>query len=245
MTDGTAARAAAFRALHHGGGPLVLPNAWDAVSARAFAGAGFPALATSSSAVAAVLGYADGEDAPADEVFAAVARIVRSVDVPVTADVERGYGLAPKELVGRLLEAGAAGCNLEDSVPATRELVDPDRQAEWLAEVCSEAGGSLLVNARIDAYVRGAGDPLAEAVERGRRYAAAGAGCLYPIFAPPEHLAVVAAETGLPVNALCVPDGPSPAALGALGAARVTFGGTLQARVAAGIAELAAGLRTG
>ncbi|GAA2452287.1 isocitrate lyase/phosphoenolpyruvate mutase family protein [Streptomyces macrosporus] len=235
-----------FRALHHGPEPLVLPNVWDAASARAFAGAGFPALATSSSAVAAVLGYADGEATPADEMFAAVARIARSVDVPVTADVERGYGLAPKEIVRRLLDAGAVGCNLEDSDPAARETVDPRRQAEWLAEVCAEADGRLLVNARVDTYLRGAPDPLAAAVERGRLYAAAGAGCLYPIFAPPEHLAVLAAETGLPVNALCVPGtSPTPAELGALGASRVTFGGSLHARASAGLTALAAELRTG
>ncbi|WP_031506299.1 isocitrate lyase/PEP mutase family protein [Streptomyces megasporus] len=236
----------AFRALHHRPEPLVLPNVWDAVSARAFAGAGFPALATSSSAVAAVLGYADGEATPADEMFAAVARIARSVGVPVTADVERGYGLPPKEIVRRLLDAGVVGCNLEDSDPAAREPVDPRRQAEWLAEVCAEADGRLLVNARIDTYVRGVPDPLAAAVERGRLYAAAGAGCLYPIFAPPDHLAVLASETGLPINALGVPGAsPTPAELGALGASRVTFGGSLHARVAAGIAESAAELRAG
>lgn len=236
----------AFRALHHGGGPLVLPTVWDAVSARAFAGAGFPALATSSSAVAATLGYADGEGAPPDEVFAAVARIVRAVEVPVTADVERGYGLAPREIAERLLEAGAVGCNLEDSDPATRKLLDPGRQAEWLAEVCAAADGGLLVNARVDAYVRGADDPLAAAVERGRLYAAAGAGCVYPILAPPDHLPVLAAETGAPVNALCVlGQSPPPAELGALGAARVTFGGSLHDRAAAAVARTAAELYGG
>ncbi|MCG3043859.1 isocitrate lyase/phosphoenolpyruvate mutase family protein [Streptomyces fenghuangensis] len=250
MTGGGRGAVDAFRALHHRDAPLVLPNVWDAVSARAFAGAGFPALATSSSAVAATLGYADGEDTPPGEMFAAVARIVRAVDVPVTADIERGYGLAPREVAERLLEAGAVGCNLEDSGPAARGLADPGladpgRQAERLAAVCAAADGRLLVNARIDTYLRGTGDPLAAAVERGRLYAAAGAECVYPIAAPPDHLPVLAAEIGVPVNALCRPGAPSPAELGALGASRVTFGGSLHARASAAVAELAAGLRTG
>ncbi|MGY1455269.1 isocitrate lyase/PEP mutase family protein [Streptomyces sp. SS8] len=255
MTSGGRGAVDAFRALHHRGAPLVLPNVWDAVSARAFAGAGFPALATSSSAVAATLGYADGENTPPGEMFAAVARIVRAVDVPVTADIERGYGLAPREIAERLLEAGAVGCNLEDSEPAARGsadqgpadqgLADPGRQAERLAAVCAAADGRLLVNARIDTYLRGTGDPLAAAVERGRLYAAAGAECVYPIAAPPDHLPVLVAEIGAPVNALCRPGTPSPAELGALGASRVTFGGSLHARASAAVAELAAGLYGG
>ncbi|WP_101255129.1 isocitrate lyase/PEP mutase family protein [Streptomyces barkulensis] len=247
MTDGSRGAVDAFRALHlhHGDAPLVLPNVWDAVSARAFAGAGFPALATSSSAVAATLGYADGEGTPPGEMFAAVARIVRAVDVPVTADIERGYGLAPREIAERLLEAGAVGCNLEDSGPAARGLADPGRQAERLAAVCAASGGRLLVNARIDTYLRGADDPLTAAVERGRLYAAAGAECVFPIAAPPDHLPVLAARIGAPVNALCRPGSPSPAELGALGASRVTFGGSLHARASAAVAELAAGLHGG
>ena len=99
MSTLTAARR--FRAAHHGQHPLVLPNVWDCASARVFAEAGFGALATSSSAVAAALGYADGQRTPAAEMFAAIARIARCVDVPVTADIEAGYGLAPAELAGR------------------------------------------------------------------------------------------------------------------------------------------------
>ncbi|MGW6456016.1 isocitrate lyase/phosphoenolpyruvate mutase family protein, partial [Streptomyces sp. NPDC055078] len=107
-----------FHALHHdrpADDPLVLPGPWDAVSAAAFADAGFPALATPSAGIAAVLGYEDGQT-PADEMFAAIARIVRAVDIPVSADIEAGYGLPPAELVARLLETGAVGCNLEDSI---------------------------------------------------------------------------------------------------------------------------------
>ena len=149
--------AARLRALHQAGRPLILPNVWDPVSARAFAEAGFSALATSSSAVAESLGYRDGQT-PGAEMLAAVSRIARSVSVPVTADIENGYGLPPAELAARLAEAGVAGCNLEDSDPVTGTLADPARQADYLAAVRAAAGPALVVNARVDVYVRAA-DP--------------------------------------------------------------------------------------
>lgn len=228
-----------FRALHHGERPLILPNVWDAVSAQAFAAAGFPALATASTAIAATLGYADGERTPVAEMFAAVARIVRVVDVPVSADIEAGYGLPPKELVERLLEAGVVGCNLEDSDPVTGTLNDPGRHADRLAEVCVAAGAALLVNARVDVFVGHADAPIDDAVERGRRYREAGAECVYPIFAPPERLAELAEGIGAPINALYLQDGPTPARLGELGADRVTFGGGLHLRIADATVALA------
>ncbi|MEU5610995.1 isocitrate lyase/phosphoenolpyruvate mutase family protein [Streptomyces sparsogenes] len=253
--------AAALRALHHGrapGDPLVLPGPWDAAAARAFAAAGFPALATPSAGIAASLGYRDGET-PAGEMFAAIARITRAVDVPVTADVEDGYGLAPGELVERLLEAGAVGCNLEDGDRATGGLKDPERHADWLAEVRATAGDSLVINARVDVFVRkeaaargdtsgrGAGaDPerlAEEAVARGRRYAAAGADCVYPIAAPPRLLPRLAAGLGTPLNALAKPDGPSPHELGELGATRITFGPGLFRQALAAVEDIAERLR--
>ena len=124
-------------------------------TAKAVVAAGFEVVATTSWAVAATLGYEDEERAPADEMFAAAARIARSVEVPVTVDAEAGYGMQPAELVAALQEAGAAGCNLEDTEWPARTLRDPDRQAEWLTavrEAASEAGYPLVVNARIDAF---------------------------------------------------------------------------------------------
>ncbi|MEU5138751.1 isocitrate lyase/phosphoenolpyruvate mutase family protein [Streptomyces sp. NPDC021139] len=229
---------AAFRALHHGrvpDDPLVLPGPWDAASARVFAEAGFPALATPSAGVAASLGYEDGRT-PADEMFAAVARIVRAVDVPVSADVEGGYGLAPKELVERLLEAGVVGCNLEDS---TREggLKDPAEHAEWLAGVRKEAGDRLFLNARIDTFVRGVDDPGA-AIGRAAAYVAAGADCVYPIAAPVAVLPLLRAGIQGPVNVVAHPgQGPSPAELGGLGATRITFGPGLQRQAEQAVRE--------
>jgi 2-methylisocitrate lyase-like PEP mutase family enzyme len=237
-----------LRALHHGrapGDPLILPGPWDAASARVFADAGFPALATPSAGVAASLGYEDGAT-PAAEMFAAVARIVRAVPVPVSADIEAGYGLPPKELVERLLATGAVGCNLEDSVDGV--LLDPQRQADRLAEVLAVAGEDLFVNARVDTYVRGVPDgtdPEAETIARARLYAAAGADCVYPIAAPPESLPRLAAAVAAPLNALALPDGPTPRRLGELGATRITFGPGLQRRAMAAVREMADRLHAG
>ncbi|MFD8478827.1 isocitrate lyase/phosphoenolpyruvate mutase family protein [Kitasatospora sp. NPDC059673] len=218
--------------------PLVLPNVWDAVSARAFADAGFTALATSSSAVAAALGYRDGEDTPADEMFAALKRITRSVGVPVTADIEAGYGLSPAEIVERLLEAGVIGCNLEDSTAATGQLKDPAQHAGWLAEVRSAAGDRLVLNARVDTFLFG-DHAVESAVERAALYLDAGADVIYPILAPESAIPDLAAGIGAPLNALCHLDTTTPAQLGALGAARVTYGGSLQKHSAADITALA------
>jgi 2-methylisocitrate lyase-like PEP mutase family enzyme len=232
----------AFRALHRNrvpGDPLVLPGPWDAAAARVFVDAGFPALATPSAGVAASLGYEDGAT-PAEEMFAAVARIVRAVDVPVSADVEDGYGLAPKELVERLLETGAVGCNLEDSTGGV--LKDPVRHADWLAGVRAAAGDRLFVNARIDTFVRGVADPE-RAIERAALYVAAGADCVYPIDAPLGVLPLLRAGIQGPVNAFGRPEGPSLADLGERGATRITFGPGLQRRATAALREIAADLR--
>ncbi|MEW2489439.1 isocitrate lyase/phosphoenolpyruvate mutase family protein [Streptomyces sp. NPDC048411] len=239
-----------LRALHHGrtpGDPLVLPGPWDAASARVFADAGFPALATPSAGVAASLGYEDGAT-PAAEMFAAVARIVRAVPaaVPVSADIEAGYGLAPEELVERLLDTGAVGCNLEDSADGT--LVDAQRQADRLAEVRAVAGDRLFVNARIDTYIHGVPDGTdqeAETVRRALLYVAAGADCVYPIAAPPEALPRLAAAIPGPLNALARAGGPTPRELGGLGATRITFGPRLQRLAMAAVREIADELRKG
>ncbi len=237
-------KAGVFRALHHGRAPddpLVLPGPWDAASARVLEEAGFPALATPSAGVAASLGYEDGAT-PAEEMFAAVARIVRAVDVPVSADVEGGYGLPPKELVERLLETGAVGCNLEDS-DAEGVLEDPRRHADRLAEVRDAAGGRLFVNARIDTFVRGIADPAA-AVERAVLYVAAGADCVYPIGAPVDVLPLLRSGIQGPLNVhgTVTGGGPSPAGLGALGATRITFGPGLQGAAARALRGIADGL---
>ena len=215
-------KAELFRALHHGGTPLVLPNAWDPVSARIVAEAGFAAVATSSGAVARIIGYDDGQLTPPAEMFTAVARIAGAVDVPVTADMEAGYGLPAREFAERLLETGAVGCNLEDSVDDV--LVDPAQQADYLAEVRATAGADLVINARIDNFVVGSTGDVVDAVRRGREYRRAGADCTYPILAPLEVLPELVAGIGGPVNAHAAPAGPTPTELAAAGATRISYG---------------------
>ncbi|MET7283166.1 isocitrate lyase/phosphoenolpyruvate mutase family protein [Kribbella sp. NPDC005582] len=212
--------AEAFRALHHSGPPLILLNAWDPVSARIVAAGGAPAIATSSGAMARILGYDDGQLTPVAEMLTAVARIVRAVDVPVTADMEAGYGLPAKEFAERLLGTGAVGCNLEDSVDD--KLVDPAFFADYLAEVRATAGAELVINARVDTFLL-QGTP-ADAVARGRSYRRAGADCIYPIFAPLDVLPELVAEIGGPINAHAAPAGPTPAELISAGAHRISYG---------------------
>lgn len=252
MTTNANARAAALRALHVPGSPLVLPNIWDAASARAVVAAGFPVVATGSAAVAPVLGYEDGETTPPGVMFEAVARIARAVPVPVTADLERGYGLAPAELVERLADTGAVGLNLEDSDPATGTMVDAGKQADFLAAVraaAADAGVDLVLNARVDTFAHGEGTQaqrLAEAVERGRGYLRAGADCVYPILASdPDVIRVLADEIGGPVNVLFRPGVPSLTELGALGVARVSFGHGLHAAAQAHLATMLTAIGSG
>lgn len=228
------AKADELRSLHVPGDPIVLPNAWDAASAATLAGAGFAALATSSGAVAEALGYADGEQTPPDEMFAAIKRIVHAVDLPVTADIERGYGLDPSEIVDRLVEAGAIGCNLEDSYAASRELIDAEEQARWLSLVRTEAdrsGVPLVLNARVDVHLRKWGAPekrMDEAARRGRLYLEAGADCVYPIFLnDPDELKRFVDGVGGAVNVVFLPKGLSLKEMAACGVARVTFGSGL------------------
>lgn len=217
--------------LHVPGHPLVLPNVWDADTARLVAEAGFPAVATSSVAVAATLGYADGEEATAGEMFAAAARISAVVDVPMTVDAESGYGLPASALAGMLAEVDAAGCNLEDTDQQAGERRSEQEQAALLAGLRSRAGDSLVINARIDSFL-GAKDEravLPDALSRARAYLDAGADCVYPIHVKSTEVLAefVAAVAPAPVNVTYLPGGPDLTALAGLGVARVSLGGGL------------------
>ncbi|GAA4240173.1 isocitrate lyase/phosphoenolpyruvate mutase family protein [Actinomadura meridiana] len=238
MTD----NAAVLRDLHRPGDPLLLPNVWDAGSAVIVQEAGFPALATASAAVSAMLGYPDHEGAPAEEMFAAAGRIIRAASVPVTVDAEAGYGLAPAELVERLLTIGAAGCNLEDTYAG--ELAEPETQAEFIAAVRAAAGDALVINARVDTFVAKSPDPVDAAIVRGRLYLEAGADCVYPITAPLD--AVPALVKGLPgpVNANNMP-GTSLADLAAAGVARVSYGPMPYLRALDALKEFATRVKSG
>jgi 2-methylisocitrate lyase-like PEP mutase family enzyme len=241
--------ATALRALHVPGKPLILPNAWDAASARLVEEAGFPVVATSSAAVAESLGYSDGEGAPPGEMFDAVRRITRVVSVPVTVDAESGYGLPAGELAGRLAEVGAVGCNIEDTDHAGVGLVDTPKQADKLAALRDATGAELVINARIDLFLSTEDEKtvLDQAIERARAYLTAGADCVYPILIRSADVlaAFIDAVGPAAVNATYLPGGPDLAVLGELGVARISLGTGLwrlaQSSVQQTLGRLAAG----
>jgi len=240
--------ASLLRSLHVPGRPLVLPNIWDAGTARLVVEAGFPVVATSSAAVAESLGHRDHQDASAEEMFAAAARVARAVEVPVTVDAEAGYGLAPAELVERLLATGAVGCNLEDTDHQNGGVVPVDRQAEYLAAVRAAAGDGLVINARVDVFLYAQDDQesgLAEGIARARTYVEAGADCVYPILIRDTGLLrSFVAEVAAPVNATKLPS-LSVADLTATGVARISLAAGLWRQTKAMLSETLAGLVVG
>jgi 2-methylisocitrate lyase-like PEP mutase family enzyme len=226
-------KAAKLRELHRPGEPLLLANAWDAASARAVEAAGLPAVATTSSGMAEALGYEDHQVTPPDEMLAAVARVTRAVSVPVTADLEAGYGLPAGELVERMLEAGAVGLNFEDTdhEAGGESLVDAERQAERISDLrdaASGAGVEIVINARADPYLRRMEGALEESLRRGRLYREAGADCIFPAGVREESdIARLVQELDAPVNVLFIPGVPELPRLADLGVARVSVGGGL------------------
>jgi 2-methylisocitrate lyase-like PEP mutase family enzyme len=243
-----AAAADVLRGLHRTGEPLLLPNAWDAASARAVESAGFPVVATTSGGVSLALGYADHQQTPSAEMLAAVARIARAVSVPVTADLEAGYGLAPGDLVERMLAAGAVGLNFEDTdhdAPAPG-LVDAGQQADRIAAIrdaATAAGVPVVINARIDVYLVGRGEDD-EALARGRRYLDAGADCVYPIGLQDEgRIRALVEALDAPVNVMARKGAPTVERLAELGVRRVSWAGGIFRRTMAAATELIESLR--
>jgi 2-methylisocitrate lyase-like PEP mutase family enzyme len=228
-----AEKAEQFRALHRGPSILVLPNAWDAASARLIEEAGFPAVATTSAGVANSLGYPDGQHIPSEEMLAAVKRIAAAVQVPATADVEAGYGESAEavgETARRVWAAGAVGINLEDSwmVEGRRTLAGVGLQQERI-RAAREAG--LFVNARTDVFAFAFSevtDSFSEGVRRLNAYLSAGAECAFPILArEPKIIGELARAIEGPINILALPGMPEIDELEKLGVRRVTFGSGL------------------
>jgi 2-methylisocitrate lyase-like PEP mutase family enzyme len=238
MSD-LAARAAELLRLHHTGTTLVLPTVWDAWSARAVAGAGFPALSIGSHPLAGSRGQRDNEGMSLDDALDGIRRITAAVDVPVTADVESGYDTPAAELVDRVLAAGAVGINVEDTVHSQQRLRDVQEHADYIGAIraaADAAGVDLVVNARTDAFlgkVQTFEDPLAEAVRRLKACEAAGARCVYPVRVPDaDTLRALLAELSGPVNITAHPVDGAPSGsydeLKAMGVQRITFGPLLQ-----------------
>ena len=218
------AKAELLRALHHEPPVLVLPNAWDAASAKAFASLdGCRALATSSAAVAEAHGYPDGERIPREEMLAAVARIAAAVELPVTADLEAGYGDAAWTAEAAI-EAGAVGLNLEDGMGPIEDHMTRIRVVRAVAD---STGVPLVVNARTDVFLSGNGD-VEEAIRRGNAYLEAGADCVYPIMvSDPGAIRRLVAEIDGPLNVLHREGVPPVPELERLGVARVSVGSGL------------------
>ncbi|HEX7388090.1 MAG TPA: isocitrate lyase/phosphoenolpyruvate mutase family protein [Castellaniella sp.] len=227
-----AKRAEALRQMHDRRNILLLPNAWDAGSARLFATRDFRAIATTSGGVAWALGYADGEQAPLDEILAVVRRIIRAVDLPVTVDFESGYGITPADVATStraVIEAGAAGINLEDGTPGhgpLRKVQDAAARIRAARDAATSSGVPLVINARVDNWMHAEKDPaapLTDAITRARAYLAAGADCVYPIgLSDPKTIKAFVQAIDAPVNVMAGAGTAPLAELAKLGVARVS-----------------------
>lgn len=229
-------KAEQFHALHAAGDPLVLFNAWDAGSAKAVASAGAAAIATGSWSVAAAFGYPDGEKMPFALALENLKRIVAQVDLPVTVDLESGYGAAPADVaaaVDSAIRAGAIGCNLEDSFPENGFLRPAQEQVERIAAARTAATALSLpffINARTDIFLRAPGAThdetmVNDAITRCAAYAQAGAsGFFAPGLADKELIALLVAKSALPVNIMVMDHTPPLQEMARLGVARVSHG---------------------
>jgi 2-methylisocitrate lyase-like PEP mutase family enzyme len=221
-------RAEAFASLHRPGKPILLPNAWDVASAVVIVAAGAKAIATTSAGVAWSLGVPDGAELGAERLAAVVARIVAAVDVPVSVDIEAGYGNVAAT-VEAVVQAGAVGINVEDSSAGV--LLDPAEQAIRLAAARAAAtdaadGAGVWINARTDVFLVGSGNP-SEALERSAAYAAAGADSLFvPGLTDPAGIAELAAGP-LPIAVMAGPGAPPVADLSAAGVVRISLGSAI------------------
>ncbi|MGH8397763.1 MAG: isocitrate lyase/PEP mutase family protein [Gammaproteobacteria bacterium] len=245
-------KAESLRRLHQAPPILVLPNAWDVSSAVLFERAGARAIATTSAGVANSLGYADGQCAPLDAVLKVTARMAAAVQVPLSADMEAGYGNTPDALAGvirRLIEAGAVGVNLEDSLPAgsqqaLRDVAEQQERLRAARRAADTLGIPLVINARTDVFLHQVGEPatrLRETVRRLEAYHQAGADCLFaPGVSEAATITGLVQELKAPLNILAGPATPPVSELGKLGVARVSVGSGLH-RASLAFAERLAG----
>lgn len=247
-TDGASERATVLLGLHQPGNPVVLPTVWDAWSARLAVDAGFVALTVGSHPLADSIGKPDGEGMSFDDVLGRVAQITAAVDVPVSVDIESGYGLPAARLIEGLLSVGAVGLNIEDTVHSEgKRLRSSAEHAELvgaLRSAADAAGVHVVVNARTDLFLRKDGDDadrVERAVARLAEAAAAGADVLYPVgYHDPETLRRLATELPLPINVFALPDRDDPASFGPLGVGRISFGPFLQSALGSRAKEILA-----
>ena len=239
-------RAAALLALHQPGNPVVLPTVWDAWSARLAIDTGFAALTVGSHPVADSIGRADNEGMTFDELLTRVVQITDAVDAPVSVDIESGYGESPSRLIDGLLDAGAVGLNIEDTVHSEGgRLRSSAEHAELGGALRAAADASevhVVLNARTDLFFREDGDEadrVDRAIARLTEAANAGADVLYPVgIHAPDTMRRLTSELPLPVNAIALPDQSDPASYGPLGVGRISFGPFLQRALADSAKEM-------
>jgi 2-methylisocitrate lyase-like PEP mutase family enzyme len=243
-------KAESFRSLHIPGAPLVVVNAWDVASARITEAAGVAAIATTSAGMAWNLGAADGDQLPRTLALDAIARIVAAVDLPVTVDIESGYApgsYGVGDTIRRVITAGAVGVNLEDGLYiGDSPLRDVPEQAKRIMSARKAADGAgipLFINARVDTFLRDAGDSserLVDTLARARAYLDAGAdGIFVPGVIDIAIIAALTASIAAPVNIMVGPGSPTVEQLAAHGAARISLGASV-ACAAYGLIERAA-----
>lgn len=243
-------KAQLFASLHRPGDSLILFNAWDPGSAKVVAEAGAKAIATGSWSVAAAFGYADGEALPRNLAIENVGRIAASVELPVSIDLEGGYGDMPEavaESATLAMEAGAVGCNFEDGRIGGAGMYEPGEQASRIAAIRAAADASdipFFINARTDHFLQSKPEEHAvyvdAALDRGRAYAEAGAnGFFVPGLADEALIARICAESPLPVNIMVTSATPSPRRLAELGVARISHAGAPWAVAMQALAEAA------
>jgi 2-methylisocitrate lyase-like PEP mutase family enzyme len=239
-------RAETLLALHQPGNPVVLPTVWDAWSARLAVDAGFAALTVGSHPLADSVGKPDQEGMTFDDVLARIAQITAAVDAPISVDIESGYGQAPSRLIEGLLDAGAVGLNIEDTVHSEggrlRSATEHAELVGALRAAADASGVHVVVNARTDLFIRADGDEadrVDRAIARLKEAAAAGADSLYPVGRhEPETMRRLTSELPLPVNAIALPDQDDPASFGPLGVGRISFGPFLQRALSASASEM-------
>ena len=224
-----------FYQLHHDDKLLVLPNIWDPLGAKLLQDLGYKAVATASASIALANGYQDGEKIPFNDLLLILENIVKSVNIPVTADVESGYAKNNSELkenIKKLIDTGISGINFEDSKHDEQKLFTKEEQSEKInviRKTASEMGSSLFINARTDVFIKEKNlsyeEKMAEAIERGKAYKVAGADCFYPIFLKEkESIITIMNDVSLPVNILMVPGIPDFSTLKEIGLARISLG---------------------
>lgn len=229
-------KAKQFYDLHHSKDILILPNIWDPLGAKLLEDVGYAAVATASAAIAFSNGYDDGENIPFEDVLRILKKIVDSVNIPITADIESGFAETDGELkkhIQQLLETGIAGINFEDSDKKTNELLPVEMQCQRIQVIkkaAQEMNTSIFINARTDVYIRGKGfetpaSKLEETIKRGKAYKSAGADCFFPITVRDEkEIKNIVEQVRMPINILLIPGVPGLDILHKMGVRRISLG---------------------